>query len=72
MGHVVAYGADLNAGVVYVGGVMEPAAVGTGFAIEAFEVFLDYLFATYSIRKIYLEVPEFNFPQIRARLPRTS
>jgi len=63
LGHVVAYGADLNSGYTYIGGVMDSQAVGTGIAIEAFEVFTDYLFGTYSIRKIYMDVPEFNLPQ---------
>jgi RimJ/RimL family protein N-acetyltransferase len=63
MGYVVAYGADLDGGTAYVGGVMDPNAVGTGFAIEAMEVFIDYLFATYAFRKLYFEVPEYNMSQ---------
>ena len=63
LGHVVAYGADLNSGYTYIGGVMDDQALGTGIAIEAFEVFTDYLFGTYSIRKIYMDIPEYNLPQ---------
>jgi RimJ/RimL family protein N-acetyltransferase len=63
LGHVIAYGADLNSGYAYIGGVMDPRSVRTGFGIEAFEVFVDYLFATYALRKIYLEVPEYNMEQ---------
>ncbi len=72
LGHVVAYGPDFTSGYTYIGGLVDRQAVGTGFAIEAFEVFIDYLFATYPLRKIYLDVPEFNVPQIRRGIRRPA
>lgn len=62
IGSVVAYAANLPMGFVYVGGAMAPGITGTGMGIEAFDTFFNYLFVTYPLRKIYMEVPEYNLP----------
>jgi RimJ/RimL family protein N-acetyltransferase len=63
-GYVVAYGADLGRGHVSLGAVFTPQHVGTGMAAQATAMFVRYLFHTFPLRKIYLEVPGFNWPQI--------
>lgn len=60
IGLVVAYNPDMIHGYAYLGEVMVPAAVGTGVGVEAFYVFTRYLFQVFSLRKLYLEVPEYN------------
>ncbi|MCM6771885.1 phosphopantetheine-binding protein [Nocardia sp. CDC159] len=65
-GHVVAYGADRNVGHAYVGAVFEPTYAGTGRAAEVITLFVRYLFHTFPFRKLYLEVPGFNWPQVRS------
>lgn len=62
VGLVVAYNGDLNNGIAYLGAVMAPAVQGTGLAIEALLLLIRYVFDTWSFRKLYLEVPEFNMP----------
>jgi RimJ/RimL family protein N-acetyltransferase/acyl carrier protein len=41
--------------------VLDPALERTGWALEALLLFLDYLFTIYNFRKLYAEVPEFNY-----------
>jgi RimJ/RimL family protein N-acetyltransferase len=60
IGIVVAYNAEINHGFAYLGADFAPNVQGIGIAIEAVELFVDYLFATYNLRKLYLEVPEYN------------
>ena len=60
IGVVVAYNAELNHGFGYLGADFAPNVQGIGIAIEAVELFVDYVFATYNLRKLYLEVPEYN------------
>jgi RimJ/RimL family protein N-acetyltransferase len=62
-GYVVAYQADISCGHVHIGGVMEPSMHRTGYPMEAFAIFLSYLFANWSFRKAYMEYIEFNEPQ---------
>lgn len=71
LGLVVAYGADLNSGFAHIGGIMDPQAVGTGVGIEAMEMFCEYLFTTYALRKLYLEAMEFNVPEFAAGYGKT-
>jgi len=59
-GTAVAYNADLNHGYCYVGVAMTPETQGTGLAVEAFLLFVRHLFATYRLRKLYMDVPEYN------------
>jgi RimJ/RimL family protein N-acetyltransferase len=70
LGHVVAFNVNLNAGHVSAGIVTTKRAAGSAFAIEGMGVFLRYLFATYSLRKVYFELPEYNLPQFGSALRR--
>lgn len=64
VGHVVAYGADMSQGHLYLGAVFLPEYTGTGLAAQAVSVFVRYLFKTFPLRKIYIEVPGFNWAQM--------
>jgi RimJ/RimL family protein N-acetyltransferase len=66
VGHVVAYGSDLGQGYAYVGAVFRPQYAGTGLAAQATATFVRYLFHTHALRKLYAEVPGFNWPQVRS------
>jgi RimJ/RimL family protein N-acetyltransferase/acyl carrier protein len=63
IGLVTAYGADLHNNHVSLGAVFKADVHGTGLPVEAVRVFRDYLFNTWNIVKVYLEVPEYNLPQ---------
>ncbi|MCP9618837.1 GNAT family N-acetyltransferase [Nocardia otitidiscaviarum] len=63
-GHVVAYSADRSFGHAYVGAVFEPRYAGTGLAAEVTALFVRYLFHTFPFRKLYLEVPGYNWPRL--------
>jgi RimJ/RimL family protein N-acetyltransferase/aryl carrier-like protein len=64
VGHVVAYGGDLSVGHTYLGAVFQPDCIGSGLAAQAVAVFVRYLFKTFPLRKIYMEVPGFNWDQM--------
>ncbi|HZM81227.1 MAG TPA: GNAT family N-acetyltransferase [Candidatus Limnocylindrales bacterium] len=64
VGHVVAYGGDMSMGYTYLGAVFQPEYTGTGLAAQAVAVFVRYLFKTFPLRKIYIEVPGFNWAQM--------
>lgn len=66
VGHVVAYGADAAQRHAYVAALFGPQYAGTGVAAQSVAVFVRYLFHTYPLRKLYLEVPGFNWPQLRS------
>ena len=59
-GTTVAYNADLNHGHCTVGVAMTADTLGTGLAVEAFLLLARHLFAVYRLRKLYMEVPEYN------------
>jgi RimJ/RimL family protein N-acetyltransferase len=63
-GTAVAYNADLNHGYCYVGVAMTAEAQETGLAVEAFLLLARHLFASYRLRKLYMEVPEYNLRPI--------
>jgi RimJ/RimL family protein N-acetyltransferase/aryl carrier-like protein len=63
-GLVVAYAADLTQGFASVAAVFSPQHSGMGLAAEITTVFVRYLFHTFRLRKLYLEVPGFNWPQV--------
>jgi RimJ/RimL family protein N-acetyltransferase len=65
-GHVVAYDADLAQGHASIGALFTPDHAGTGQAAEVTAVFVRYLFHTFRLHKLYLEVPGFNWPQVRS------
>lgn len=64
VGHVVAYGDELSLRHTYVGAVFHPQCTGTGLAAQAVSLFVRYLFHTFALDKIYMEVPGFNWPQV--------
>jgi RimJ/RimL family protein N-acetyltransferase len=66
VGHVVAYAATPGLRHAYVGAVFDPRHTGTGAAAHAVTLFLRYLFHTFGMVKLYMEVPGFNWPQIRS------
>ncbi len=63
-GHLVCYGADLGQGYAYIGAVFRPEYSGTGLAAQGVAMFVRYLFHTFNLRKLYAEVPGFNWPQM--------
>ena len=62
-GHVMCYNPDLNLGHAYVGAAMAGKYLGSGIAAEPVRLFFDYLFDVWPFRKLYLELPEFNYRQ---------
>jgi RimJ/RimL family protein N-acetyltransferase len=62
-GHVMCYNPDLNLGHAYIGAAMIGKYLGSGIAAEPVRLFIDYLFDVWTLRKLYLEMPEFNFEQ---------
>jgi RimJ/RimL family protein N-acetyltransferase/aryl carrier-like protein len=64
VGHVVAYGADPAMRHLYVGAVFLPPYAGTGLGARAVGMFVRYLFHTFPLNKVYLEVPGFNWSQV--------
>lgn len=68
VGHVVAYAPDLANGHAYVAGVFDPTVIGLHFGAEALSLFIDYLFATWDLTKLYAEVPDFVYQTIRDRI----
>ena len=63
IGHVVCYAYEPGHQHAFVGMVFAPPVLGTGLPLEAASCFLNYLFNTWNLRKLYFEVPEFNYPQ---------
>jgi RimJ/RimL family protein N-acetyltransferase/aryl carrier-like protein len=66
VGQVVAYGADPALHYAYVGAVFAPPHTGTGLAAHAVAMFVRYLFHTFPLSKVYLEVPGYNWSQVRS------
>jgi RimJ/RimL family protein N-acetyltransferase/aryl carrier-like protein len=66
VGHVVAYAATQGLRHAYIGAVFHPPYAGTGLAAQAVSLFVNYLFHTFPLRKLYLEVPGFNWPQVQS------
>ncbi|GAA0910030.1 GNAT family N-acetyltransferase [Virgisporangium aurantiacum] len=65
-GLVVSYAADLAQGHASIGAVFTPDHAGTGLAAEITALFVRYLFHTFRLHKVYLEVPGFNWPQVES------
>ncbi|MEU7903366.1 GNAT family protein [Actinoplanes sp. NPDC049118] len=65
-GLVVAYDADLAHGHALLGAVFAPEHAGTGLPAGASALFARYLFHTFPLRKLYLEIPGFNWDQVRS------
>jgi RimJ/RimL family protein N-acetyltransferase len=66
VGHVVGYAADSTMRHAYVGAVFAPAHTGTGLPAQAVHTFVDYLFHTFPLHKLYLEVPGYNWSQLES------
>jgi len=66
VGHLIAFGADPQMLNAHVGAVFLPEYAGTGLAAQAVATFLRYLFQVFPFRKLYLEIPGFNWPQVRS------
>lgn len=66
VGHVLAYSADHAMRHAYIGAVFQPSFVGKGMAAQAVALFVRYLFHTFPFRKLYLEIPGFNWPELRS------
>jgi acyl carrier protein/RimJ/RimL family protein N-acetyltransferase len=62
-GHVMCYNPDLSLGHAYVGAAMAGQYLGSGIAAEPVRLFINYLFDVWPLRKLYLELPEFNYTQ---------
>ena len=60
LGHVVCYGAEPAQQHAYVGAVFSPRMIATGQPIQPTALFINYVFVTWNLRKLYMEVPEFN------------
>jgi RimJ/RimL family protein N-acetyltransferase/acyl carrier protein len=70
IGHVVCYNGNIASGFGYIGAVFAPQYIGSGVPIEAVALFVRYLFCTWDLRKLYMEVPEFNMDAIATGVDR--
>ncbi|WP_117215473.1 GNAT family N-acetyltransferase [Allorhizocola rhizosphaerae] len=66
VGHVVAYGDELSLRHTYLGAVFHPRITGGGLAAQAVALFARYLFRTFPLNKIYMEIPGINWPQLQS------
>jgi RimJ/RimL family protein N-acetyltransferase len=67
-GHVISYNADLHSGHAGIAVAASLEARTTGAVPEAAIIFMNYCFTVYNLRKLYLEVPEYNHPQFASGL----
>lgn len=63
-GLVVAYGASPDLSHAMVGAVFKPTYTGNGLAAQAVALFVRALFKLFPLRKVYLEIPGYNWPQL--------
>lgn len=66
VGLVVAYGASPSLSHANVGAVFRAGYAGTGLAAQAVELFVRALFKLFPLRKLYLEIPGYNWPQLES------
>jgi RimJ/RimL family protein N-acetyltransferase/aryl carrier-like protein len=66
IGHVIAFGADPAMHYVHMGAVFVAPYAGSGLAARLVVMFVRYLFHTFPLRKVYLEVPGYNWPQLHS------
>ncbi|MEJ3749949.1 GNAT family protein [Actinomycetes bacterium KLBMP 9797] len=64
VGHLLAFAADASGTHAHVGAVFLPEYAGTGLAAQGVATFVRYLFRVYPFRKLYLDIPGFNWPQV--------
>lgn len=65
VGLVSAYNADLASGTCYVGFARFGPGTSSPHMIEGIVLFIDHLFKTWPLRKLYGETIEFNLPNLR-------
>jgi RimJ/RimL family protein N-acetyltransferase len=70
VGFVVAHSADLKSGFAHVAVLMSPPAMGRGWGVEAGALFITYLFATWSFRKLYAESLAFTWGAVASGVER--
>jgi RimJ/RimL family protein N-acetyltransferase len=46
--------------------LVEPSARSSMLTVSGFALFVDYLFAGWNFRKLYLEIPEYNYPPMKS------
>ncbi|KJE24403.1 acetyltransferase, ribosomal protein N-acetylase [Frankia torreyi] len=63
VGHAICYNPEFTLGYAYVGAAISADYTGSGLAVEALDLFVRYVFDIWPFRKLYFEVPEFNYPQ---------
>ena len=68
LGLVVAYGADLANRTVRFGIVLDPQFHSVGWPLEAAALFIDYLFETSDVRKLYSEAVDYNLAPYQSAL----
>ncbi|MCK9896301.1 GNAT family N-acetyltransferase [Frankia sp. AgB32] len=66
VGHAICYNPEFALGHAYVGAAVSADYTGSGLAVEALDLFVRYVFDIWPFRKLYFEVPEFNYPQFAA------
>jgi RimJ/RimL family protein N-acetyltransferase len=64
LGLVTAFGANFADGHVHIATLLKPTAQRRGAPLEAVTLFMEYLFRTFPLRKIYGESVGFNFAQV--------
>ncbi len=69
-GLVTAYAANLSTGTAHVAVALAPQSTQRGYGPEATAIFARYLFATWTLRKLYFETPEFNCSQFASAIGR--
>lgn len=62
-GHVVSYNPEMAHGYASVAAVFLPVHAGTGGPLQCIGSFVRYVFTVWPMRKLYLEVPSFNYTQ---------
>jgi RimJ/RimL family protein N-acetyltransferase len=70
VGWVLSYSVDLANGTTYIGIMMTPEYIGSGLGLEAAVLFINYLFASWNLRKIYSEAPDFTMEAMAGGLGR--
>ena len=70
IGQVVAYSHDTHNQHLYLGAVFEDHYQGYGVGASAVAMFVEYLFDVYPLRKVYMEVADYNYAQIKSAVDR--
>lgn len=68
LGYVSAYSANMVHGTVSIQIFFHATARGLGWPLEAGALFLDHLFDSYPLRKVYINSPEYYFRRLKGIL----